>query len=805
MPKSRRSSLAAGLLATLASSGHAALAQDAPATVAQQTAPAPGAASADVVQDIIVTSERRSESIQKVPISVSAISGTDLQDRHIDSIEDLTRTVPGVTFNAGATPGLDVITIRGVSSTSGSSTIGVYLDDVSIGVPNLFGDGFIEPQLFDLDRVEVLRGPQGTLYGASSEGGTIRYITRPPNMDNFEAETLGKFSGTVHGGFNHEEAGTASIPIIPGTFSIRATVEYQDDSGYIDNYNYFNNSELLHNGVNSDHYIVAHITGKYVVDDDTILTPALFVQRFKADDNSAFYPSGVTSTSLVYPPVQGLWKQSKQVDEFSRDDVVVPSLTVNRDLGFADLTSVSGYFFRDAQREQDGTYYNSQIFATAFLDPLYPQFQPQNDALIGTLRSPVQTQTTYQQVSQEIRLSSHPYENLPLRWVTGVYYSDLSMHDHVFQLIPGINRTFQNIYGFPLSQSLAVPAYGQGVTDLFPGDSDEAVENDYDVRQYSIFGQVDVDILPNLHFAAGGRYLIGRSAVNFTSYGFYEIGQPVPFDKSQQNYAFTPKFSLTYDVAEQNNVYASISKGFRLGGPQVGPTPFGPTSVCAQDFKNLGVTSDPLSFGSDKLWTYELGSKNRFDDGRVTINGAFYYTQWYNVQQQIPLPICGYAYTANIGNAEIYGGELEVTYRPVTGLTLGFSGSTQHAVVTSSNNPQTAAVGEHLVNVPEENFDIFGGYEHQIDDESSFYLNTDWSYNGPSNGSYLTYNSNYKNPAYQNVNASFGYRRGRYDVSVFGTNVTNDRNVLQRPQLNTVIEGYTLRPTTFGVQLRVTL
>ena len=793
MPSFRRRLLAATILATVSGAGQH--------TRAQQVADA----AAEGTQDIIVTSERRSESIQKVPISVSAISGEELQARHIDTIEDISRTVPGVSFTAGATPGLDVIVIRGVSSTSGSSTIGAYLDDVSIGVPNLFGDGLVEPRLFDLERIEVLRGPQGTLYGASSEGGTIRYITKQPDMDKYKAEVMGDFSGTVHGGFNHQENGTVSIPIVPGTFAIRATLSYEDDSGYIDNYNYFNNAELLHGGVNSSHSITGHFTGKYVIDEDTILTPSLFVQRFKADDNNAFYPSGTTTTTLVYPQKLGLWTQSKQVSEYSRDDVVLPSLTAERDVGFADLTSVSGYFFRDAQRQQDGTFYNSQIFATAFLDPVYPQFQAQNDAQIGTLRSPVQVQTTYQQVSQEIRLTSHPYENLPLRWVAGLYYSDLAMHNHVFQLIPGINQTFQNIYGFPLEQSAVYPIFGGGVPQLFPGDSDEAVENDYDVRQYSIFGQVDYDILPNLHAAAGARYLIGRSAVNFASYGFYEIGNPTPFDKSQLNYAFTPKFSLTYDLAPENNVYASVSKGFRLGGPQVGPTPFGPNSVCNQDFTNLGVTADPLAFGSDKLWTYELGSKNRFADDRLTVNAAFFYTQWYNVQQQIPLPICGYAYTANIGNAEIYGAELEITYRATRELTVGFNGSTQHAVVTTSNNAQTAAVGEHLIDVPEENGTLYGNYEHAIDDQSSLFLYTDYSYNGPSNGSYQTYNPNYKNPAYQTLNGSFGYRRGRYEVSIYGKNLTNDRNVLQRPQLNTVIEGYTLRPTTFGVQLRVQL
>jgi iron complex outermembrane receptor protein len=117
------------------------------------------------------------------------------------------------------------------------------------------------------------------------------------------------------------------------------------------------------------------------------------------------------------------------------------------------------------------------------------------------------------------------------------------------------------------------------------------------------------------------RYLYARDVVNFTTYGFYQIGNFSPFNQQAHSYAFTPKFTLTYDVDPDSNVYGSISKGYRLGGPEPSPAPFGPTTVCNGDFTNLGITSDPLKFASDKLWTYEVGSKNRLDDNKMSIDG----------------------------------------------------------------------------------------------------------------------------------------------------------------------------------------
>ena len=756
------------------------------------------------LEEIVVTAQKRTENIKNIPISISALSGYEIQAKQIKDYDDIARAIPGVSFNSlGGSEGLDNISIRGISSTSGSATVGIYLDDVSITVKNFF-DGSSQPKLFDIDRIEVLRGPQGTLYGASAMGGTIRFITKAPDLDNYSGELSTDLSGTVHGGVNYNEGAVVNVPIAPGKAAIRASLGYSLDSGYVDHYT--QGGALDKAGVNDERALMFRLTGKLLVSDDTTITPGLFFQRDKTDDNAAFYPA------------MGLWKQDKQVVEYGRDNMFMPSLTVSHDLGFADLTSVTGYFWRDFARQQDGTYYNSTLFAQAFLDPIiatfgvdpnYPNFTPnvaKDDSIIGNLRSPVKYTTRYTQITQEFRLSSHKPEegDLPLKWVVGLYYSQQWIHNTNFQQIPGINAAFQSIYGVPIEQS-PVNTYfgGPGITKLFPNDVDEADEKLYNERQYAVFGQVDYDILPDLHAAIGARYLYARDVVNFTTYGFYQIGNFSPFNQMAHSYAFTPKFTATYDVDANSNVYASASKGFRLGGPEPSPAPFGPTTVCNGDFTSLGITSDPLKFASDKLWTYELGSKNRLDDNRLSIDGSAYYTQWDNIQQQIYLPTCGYYVTLNVGDAEIYGGEIEASYRPMTGLTLGATASYQHAAITRTDNSATVTVGQRLIDVPYETLTGSVQYDYPLDGDMTLTARADYTWQGRSNGSYQVGNANYYNPPYGVMNASVGVETDSYDVSLYVKNLGDDRTIIQRPQINTVIEGYTVRPLTVGLTAKV--
>jgi len=242
------------------------------------------------LEEIVVTAQKRKENLQKIPISVTALSAAQLQKEHIRDYDDLSRAVPGLSFGAGGSEGLTNIEIRGVSSTSGSATVGLYLDDVSITTKNFY-DGAAQPKLFDIDRIEVLRGPQGTLYGASSLGGTIRFVTPQPDMTRFFGNVSQDVSGTFHGGLNYIDTAVVNLPIIPEKLALRASIGYSRDSGWIDQYPALDATSAgspLRNGVNHEEAFSTRLTVKWIANDDLTVTPSVFYQKDSTGDNSAF-------------------------------------------------------------------------------------------------------------------------------------------------------------------------------------------------------------------------------------------------------------------------------------------------------------------------------------------------------------------------------------------------------------------------------------------------------------------------------------------------------------------------------------
>jgi outer membrane receptor protein involved in Fe transport len=773
-------------------------------------APAPGAEGAVTVNEIVITAQKRSEDIKSVPISVSVLSGSDLKDRRIASYDDLSRAVPGVAFNAVAgEEGRDNIVIRGVSSVSGASTVGLYLDDVSITIPNLYRDGAIELRLPDIDRVEVLRGPQGTLYGDSSEGGTIRFITQAPNMDTFGGAASGDVSGTERGGANYGFSVMANLPLVPDRLAVRASVNYINDSGWIDHFN--QDGVLDKKGTNTENSLTLHLTAKWTPAPDWTITPSIFYQKVNDGDNAAFYPA------------EGLWNESKEVAEPSHDTMTLGSLTVKKSFAFADLTSVTGLFQRTVYRIEDGTYFNSTAFAEFFLDPIYPQYQPINDSVIANLPSFVKYDTRYDTFNQEIRLSSNEtsWGSKWLKWVVGGYFSYQKVHNTDYQNIEGINSVFQRIYGLPIDQSLVQnyygnPTYGQPgggpAIPLFPDSIDESDNRTYQQQQYAVFGQLDISFLPGWKLDLGGRYALAKESYISTETGFYQIGNlgyqtagqpPSPaYTQGAASNAFLPKATLYHDLDADSSVYASAAKGFRLGGP-TGPIVFGPTSVCNGDFEAIGQTTQPTQFASDSLWTYEAGSKNAFFGRRLTINASGYYTDWTNIQQQIYLPTCGYYFTSNVGNARIYGGEVEAVAALTSHLRLNVTASANDATITKTNNPIDVAVGRRLIDVPDVTVTAGAVYSARLSEALLFTGILDYTYTGHSYGTYQPSNPDYNNPAYSTVNLSLGLTRGRYQARLYVKNLLDDRTIIQSPEINTVVEGYTVHPRVVGLTTKV--
>jgi iron complex outermembrane recepter protein len=400
------------------------------------------------------------------------------------------------------------------------------------------------------------------------------------------------------------------------------------------------------------------------------------------------------------------------VAEPSHDRLIIPSLTIVEKLGFADLTSVSSYFDRNEIRTTDGTYFNDTSLAVNYLDPYAPfsAHQAQNDAIIANIPSPVAWNTRYKQWSQELRLSSSEATPTPLLWTAGLYATHQFIDHLNSEYSPGLNSAFQSIYGYPLSSPIVQNVLGSG-PNTFDNDLIFRQANQEEISEYSVFGQIDYDILSSLHASAGLRYEIANSSNSVTTSGYYGTGIPTPFYASARFTAATPKFSLVYDLSDSSTAYATVSKGYRIGAGNT-PDPAGPGNLCAADYAALGVSGAPTTYGSDSLWNYEIGSKATLADRTVSIRGAAYLIDWKNIQQTFVLPTCGFNFTGNFGDARSYGGGLEADYKPpfVPNLTLGLAAGGGRSVLTRSLDSGVAQVGEHLLYNPSYTLSVHGDY-----------------------------------------------------------------------------------------------
>jgi outer membrane receptor protein involved in Fe transport len=778
-----------------------------PLSAAAADAPAPD--TSDQLAEIVVTSQKRIEDIKDIPISVSAIGGAQLAEHHIADYDDITRTVPGISFQAGAGPGLDNIEIRGVSSTSGSATVGIYIDEVSVTTKNLF-DGAVQPKLFDLDRVEVLRGPQGTLYGASSMGGTIRFITKQPDLDAFGASVSTDLSVTHHGGFNNDEYGILNIPVVEGVFALRMGVDIADESGFVNNYaatptGAGPGGSILSLGVNDDTGVLARkdvndvrtqvfrISGKYAGPDDLVVTPAFFWQRTAAADSA-----------LQYPAI-GVYDQDKRVQEPGTDTVALPSLTVTKNFGWAELTSISSWLDRDFHRITDGTYYNSNIFADDFIDyGITPTQSYATQTVLAFLPSPVYYRTITEQISQELRLSSASASiaGMSLTWTGGLYFSIQHQKHLDDEFIPGEQADFQSIFGYGIGS----PQSPVGST-TYPGVS---FANDLiflghtwlTERQLAPFGELGLQITPQLKATVGLRYVSARSDYDVVSGGFYGFGLPTNYTDSEHFSATTPKASLDYAVNDSENLYVTVAKGFRLGGP-TGPDPANvPGGTCDADYATLDIANPPTKYQSDSLWSYELGSKGRYLDNRFSVNAAAYSIKWTSIQQTINLPTCGFGFTTNVGDAQIYGSELELKALVLPSLTLSLNGGTTHAYISSVSGLGAGIVnvGESILNVPKYSITPSIDFDTPIGDSMTAFVRADYAYTGRARAYFDSSGLNQLfSPGYGIVNLNVGFTRDKLTVGLYAKNLFNWNNIIQYPSVNSVPEGYTVRPATIGI------
>jgi iron complex outermembrane recepter protein len=761
------------------------------------------------LDEVVVTARKREENLRDVPVSIGVIDGAAIDTLRIQDMEDITRILPGVSFashqNGPAGQGQDNITIRGISSTVGNPTVGIYVDEVPLVTLTGY-EGNAEPRLVDIERVEVLRGPQGTLYGASSEGGTVRFVTPDPDAHTFSSRVKQDVSYTKHGSLNYDTQGVVNIPVIDGVFALRISAEYGRDSGYINNYALEGSlsagtaaaGPLQRSGTNSDSNEAIRIKGLWTITDGLTVIPAMLYQRYAAGDNSTFIPA------------VGNYDQFNQVTGSDRDSLIAPSLTVKASLGFADLTSITSYVGRSVNRFTDGTYFNTAAVVQYFVDTAgvapYTDHANANDYILGNLPSPVDFTDHFNTWTQEIRLAS-PADQQVVHWVGGVYVADQQVTHLDSEPITGMSSTFNSIYGYNInSDPVLNPSLGSAAPNpnFWTNDVVWQVFDHNDTSQYAVFGQVDIDVMPDLHLGLGDRYVRATETFSETGFGFFEYGnagtngsvysQKATFSTS------TPKFTLTYDVNSQATVYVSAGKGFRLGGATTPNT----NVACVEGLTQLGDTSAPMTYGPDHLWSYELGTKSLLFQKSLSVNAAVYYIDWTAIQQSIVIPICGGQFNANVGDAKAIGAELEVRYKPpvIPGLIVSANLGGEHAYITSTINAQTAAVGQDVLYTPKFTAALLADYGWQITSNLNGFVRGDYEYTGKSFGSFQVASPQYINPSYNVVNLNAGVGFGKYEVSVYAKNLFDDRTILQSPQINSIIEGYTLRPQTIGMSFQ---
>ena len=777
------------------------------------------------IEEITVTSQKRSENVRKVPLSVTVLSGAQLRAAHIQNFADLTRAVPNLSFSSQAGEGLSNLEMRGISSSAGTATVALYLDDVSLTTRNLPTEGATEPRFLDISRLEVLRGPQSTLYGASALGGTLRYISNQPKMDTFEGNVFSEVSGTIHGGVNYDEQGVLNIPIVPNQLVLRIAGETGADSGWINNINPANGS-VIKSGINSTGFNVLHGTLVWTPTDWLTLTPSVFFQDFKQHDSDAEYLSIPNNET------------PKQVAEPGNDKLIVPAFTVNADLGFANLIAVTGNYERQFVRTLDSSIYdNLSVYLCNPMDtavsctddngnPLPNGGNAPNGLFNALNNRPSETyySNTVRQWSEEIRLVSKPYvpgeSALPFTWIAGLYYSDEHTTSTDTEFVNGANGLF-NQYGVS-------PADPTVIEGAFPGDivNNQVYQaiTSYDTAQYSVFGEGTYYPLPNVRITVGGRYQFSRDGERTYQNYYYDYGDPGQDTSVGHFYTFLPKFAIGWDITPNYTIYANASKGFRLGSENRRiayiPSETGDSGTPSYDLAQLGLHSSPTNFGPDKLWNFELGTKSRILGGRISVNADFFYILWSDIQTEVPLVTSGDEFQTNAGSATSYGGEFEIRGRVNENLTAGLSGSVVHATLDHGVEVNGVLVtgtfpGERVPGVPDYNLSFDAKQTFQVSDTVSGFVAIAPNWVGESLGEVIEGNPDYKRPSYITLDASAGIDFGRWEITVFGRNLTNNNKIIQRPDIqgsaspeyefdylgtptrNT--QGFTLRPLTVGM------
>ena len=716
------------------------------------TAAADGAGAAE---DIVVTAQKREERLQDVPISIRALGSKEIGRLGEGNLQGFSGFVPSLNLIEQG-PSRTQITMRGVSTgdlrfdrPELRETVGLYLDETPISTqivsPNL--------GLLDIERIEVLRGPQGTLYGAGSLSGTIRMITRKPELDSVSGSASATGSVTRFGGFNYETTGVLNVPLVADLAAIRAAGFYRYQDGFIDNIT------TGEDNINDTRDYGGRLSLRVVPTPEFTIDGTLVYQRTTQGGDFSFRAE------------EGDLEETTTIEEPSASRLFIGVLTLGYDAGWATLTSVTSYFRKRSEFALNAGGFSE--FITGVEDDI---------------DGPTTTFFRQNEFTQELRLSSALGR---LTYTIGGFYQHQDNGFSQSADLPGIDAAG----GFDSTDFGARPdqVFGSDIT--------------LKTRQIALFGEATFKVIESLELTLGGRYFDVRQD---SSTFFFGVLSASPGERNDFRFSedgFNPKVNLTYRVTPDHLVYVQASKGFRLGGTN---QPI-PASICGQELADLGFSSPPDSFKSDSLWNYEAGAKTSWADGRFTANAAVYRIDWTNPPLAVDLR-CGFSTLINAGKFRINGAEMDLEARPVPGLVLRGGGAYNNGRLVGDLPVLGGLDGDRVPQTPRWTLNASGDYDFALGADSRGFVHANWRYVGDRYTLFPNspnYSGVFRLPAYHLVGIRAGALFGRWSVEAFVDNLFDERAVLNQTAFARAFDEnpgtaiYTNRPRTGGVKASI--
>lgn len=723
--------------------------------------------------EVVVTARHQVERIEDAPLSVAVFEGHEMERGGIDDVDRLVRAIPNVVRPPRGPVGNASIAIRGIFSPIGAASVGVYVDDVPVQIRPVDFAGDPDLRLWDLERVEVLRGPQGTLFGASSLSGTLRLVTAAPDGSRASHRILAEVGSVRGGGWGGALGAMATGPLAGERLAYRLSARLTRDAGFVDKV--AADGRAVARDINGETHATIRGALRARLGDVTV-TPSLLVERSRRDDLATFQSD------------LGAFRQAFPVDQPGRDALLLGTVTVSAPAGRATFTSITSVLDRSGAQTSD----YSTVFGELVLGGAFPGLIPP-----GGSRSRVSI--TQRHFSQELRLTSAPGD--ALHWVAGLFFqrSAFDLLQRVSE--PGLGTATQQSLGANVEAVFGVPQLPGAVSYL---GGERVVET-----RAAAYGEATLRLARGLEAFAGVRFSRSQVDLEVASSGPYAgSNEPIEARGRQVETPVTPRAGLRYRITPGLTGYASAGRGFRAGGANT-PVPSGP---CQADLAAFGLDQAPSQYGSDSVWSYEAGLKH--GSRRFDLRAAAFLLDWTNTLQQVELPNCGFSYNANLGSVRSRGFELEVAVRPARGLTLslasGYTDARFRRTIVSSAGAQIVGAGDRVPYVPRTALRIAGSFERPLG-RRRLHLDAALEAHGafvrsPAPPAQSHVAVTYRGPGYATLDVSVGLRSRRWDASLFAANLTGARPILYDsadlvPATHRPLRQASIAPRTLGLRL----